>query len=232
MFNRRKVPQRVRNRRRTKIRNRKLRIGRRLAPSWYPFGKSRTCKLRYCENIAINPALGTTGTYTFAASGLYDPNISGTGHQPYGFDQLMALYNKYHVTGSKIRVTLIGGGSTPNCIFGVKLCDLTTMNTSDPQYALEQPGFSKKIFGNGAQTSNLSVSKCYSARKFFRRKSKSDIIDDDTLGGTSSANPNENAFFIIVLAPVVSSEDIGNFTIQVQIDYVATFTGPKELSAS
>ena len=36
---------------------------------------------------------------------LFDPNRTGTGHQPYGFDQLSTFYNRYYVTGSKMTVT-------------------------------------------------------------------------------------------------------------------------------
>ncbi len=37
----------------------------------------------------------TFGDRTFALNGLFDPNISGVGVQPTGFDQWMAIYNRY-----------------------------------------------------------------------------------------------------------------------------------------
>ena len=33
---------------------------------------------------------------------LFDPDQTGTGHQPYYFDQFAALYNRYTVLGSKL----------------------------------------------------------------------------------------------------------------------------------
>lgn len=229
--NRRKVPRRVRNRRRTKYSKRNSsRMLKKVAPSWYPFGKSRTCKLKYSETITIDPAMGVAGTYTFSANGLYDPNISGTGHQPYGFDQLCALYNHYHVTGARMKITCV----TTNAyyIMGVKLCDTTTLNSSTPDYLMEQPAFRKRIIGNNASAVSPSIACNFSCKKFFRLKSKAFILADDTLQGSASYNPAEQAYFVIVLMPAVSSQDVATATFQVTIDYIATFTGPKELGAS
>ena len=38
---------------------------------------------------------------------LFDPNLSGLGHQPRGFDQLMAVYEKYTVVAAKITVCYV-----------------------------------------------------------------------------------------------------------------------------
>lgn len=198
-------------------------------PSWYPFGKKRTCKLRYHEIITVDPSVGVAGSYTFSANGLWDPNISGTGnHQPYGYDQLMQLYGRYTVLGAKIRVTAV----TTNAyyIMGVKLSDNVVLNTNVVMEIMEQPGFNKRIIGNNASAISPSVVNKFSAKKFFGRKGS--ILDDDTLGGTISANPADQAFFIVVLMPATSGQDVATATFQVTVDYIATFTAPRELPAS
>lgn len=54
--------------------------------------------LRYATRFLMDPgAAGTAATYNFAANGMYDPDITGVGHQPRGFDQVMALYDHYIV---------------------------------------------------------------------------------------------------------------------------------------
>lgn len=202
-----------------------------IAPSWFPFGKSRTCRLRYSESISINPGLGVAGQYAFSANGLYDPNITGTGHQPYGFDQLMALYNHYTVTGARCKVTIAGGSSNVSYTIAIKLSDGALLSTTNPDYLLEQPGFNKRLIGNNSASVSPSVASNFSCRKFFRQKSKAFIMANDLLRGSSTANPSEQAFFIIVYQPLIG-DDLGSTVMQVTIDYVATFTGPKELVAS
>lgn len=55
--------------------------------------------------MTITCTTGALSRYEFIANGLYDPNFTGTGHQPYGFDQLIALYSYAVVHGCKSRVT-------------------------------------------------------------------------------------------------------------------------------
>lgn len=71
-----------------------------------PLPTKYTTKLVYSEEIAINAGAGTTGQYVFSMNGMWDPDISGVGHQPRGFDQLLAMYDHFVVIGSKITVTV------------------------------------------------------------------------------------------------------------------------------
>jgi len=59
------------------------------------FSAKTTRALRYSDYFQLTTTSGAVSTYVFAANGLYDPNITGTGHQPMGFDQLLQFYNHY-----------------------------------------------------------------------------------------------------------------------------------------
>jgi len=48
----------------------------------------------------------------FGGNALYDPDISGTGHQVMGFDEWMSIYSAYRVYGSTIKVTTINKSTT------------------------------------------------------------------------------------------------------------------------
>ncbi len=58
-------------------------------PQWIPI------KLEYSELISISVLGGATSDYIFNMNSLFDPNRTGIGHQPRGFDQLTPLYNRY-----------------------------------------------------------------------------------------------------------------------------------------
>jgi len=68
-------------------------------------------KLVYEDLLVLAP--GTTlGSHVFRGNSLYDPDYSGTGHQPRYFDQLSAIYGKYKVLSSNIVVEVINTAGT------------------------------------------------------------------------------------------------------------------------
>lgn len=77
--------------------------------AWNPFPPQYFCKMRYCETFT--KSVGTAGVFgtiqKMNLNSLYDPNNSGGGHQPYGFDQMAALYNKYMVNRADVTIEFI-----------------------------------------------------------------------------------------------------------------------------
>lgn len=60
--------------------------------------------LRYTETFNFTLA-STVGTQQlFRLNSIFDPNSTGVGHQPYGYDQLSALYNRYRVLAARWKV--------------------------------------------------------------------------------------------------------------------------------
>lgn len=55
--------------------------------------------LKYTETLQFSSSTGgiVGSTNTFRLNGLYDPNTTGVGHQPYGFDQITPFYSAYTV---------------------------------------------------------------------------------------------------------------------------------------
>lgn len=63
-----------------------------------PFAPRSIVTLKYCESFTITTNTATsTGLYKFNLNSIYDPDRTGVGHQPYGFDQYAQLYNRYRV---------------------------------------------------------------------------------------------------------------------------------------
>lgn len=59
--------------------------------------------VRYSDVITLTSTSGSLAKYIFSLNSCYDPDVSGTGHQPLMWDQLTALYNRYVVKGAKIK---------------------------------------------------------------------------------------------------------------------------------
>ncbi len=71
------------------------------------FATRQLVKMRYFADVELDPGAGAMAAHIFSANGLFDPDITGVGHQPYSFDQWMAVYDHYHVVGAKISVTFL-----------------------------------------------------------------------------------------------------------------------------
>lgn len=98
-------------------------------------------KLKYCDTITMTSTLGVA-VYEFAGNGCYDPDITGTGHQPYFWDQLTAVYKYYAVVSSKITVTgAVDVGSSQNVNLGLLAYQSDTTPNSFTGFTqlMEQP---------------------------------------------------------------------------------------------
>ena len=63
-------------------------------------------KLNYSELFAITYAgFGTPGIYQFRVNSIFDPNLTGVGHQPLGHDQLGLIYQRYRVRGMSYNIS-------------------------------------------------------------------------------------------------------------------------------
>jgi len=195
---------------------------------WAPFGKSKIVTHHYTENISLNPALGTPADYVFSANGMYDPNITGTGHQPYAFDQLSAIYNEYTVSVSKCTVT--AWNNQGNYPFWIAIClrDDNTSITADVNAVREAPGIVSQLLAPSSSSAVGTVTHSFDAKKFFDVK---DLGDASELRA-GLANPAEQAYYHVLMMPQNSTDDLGTNVLTVDIEYTAVWTGPKILSQS
>lgn len=74
-------------------------------------------KLRYAETFDRTPA-GNNDDYVFRGNSIFDPNLTGSGHQPLAHDQWANLYNSYRVRACGIKVQFINTGG-PAGIFAI-----------------------------------------------------------------------------------------------------------------
>jgi len=184
------------------------------------FPKQLFNTLRYVDWFTFNFTSGL-GTYIFSANSLYDPNTSGTGHQPLGFDQLAAIYNHYTVLKSRIKCQF---NTIIPFILSVKLDDDATPAASAP-VALEQPYARGGMFygpGSGIPT----IYHSFDAAKVFGPNPMS----QEDLQGSSGANPLDGQYFQLqVYEPQLTS---GTIQCLVTIDYDVVWTETTTIGTS
>jgi len=80
------------------------------APTFMPDTLMTTLKVSEAGSIGLSAAV--EGERTYVATGLFDPSLV-SGIQPPGFQELMAIYNRYQVTGCSIQMNIINPTSEP-----------------------------------------------------------------------------------------------------------------------
>lgn len=194
---------------------------------WTPLFPARTTRrLRYSTNFAIACVSGAVATQVFSANGLYDPDITGTGHQPMGFDQMMLSYNHYTVTNAAITCTMKNSlTSVPTVAIFVSpsATPITVIDTINEFGMLEQDVLeSKGVYGSN----KILKTKC-SIRKVQGVK---DVIDVTDLSGTAAANPVEQTYFHVQCWDATATT--GGANVDCVIEYTAIFSEPRVLSPS
>lgn len=190
---------------------------------------------RYVEkNVVLNPGVGgTADSYVFSANGVYDPNISGIGHQPIGFDQIMNFYDHFVVLGSKITITYLNGASANTIVCGITLSD-NSVEIPNASQLIENgrckwtllSAASTTYAGAGQGPKRLTMS-CNPAKYLGRTKP----LSDSQLKGSISANPAEQAYWHVFAEPNTSA-DAGSVQCHVVIDYIVAYIEPKVLPQS
>lgn len=199
------------------------------------FPKNHMVRLRYVTECVVQCS-GLSKSYNFRANGMFDPDYSGVGHQPKAFDQWMLIYNHFNVVGSKINVKLASTHGADNFIWGVtRTPTYDQMNGKLLSYCLENRynkgyktiGSSYNMSGQRALANTTQIAR-YSQKSQFGRNS----AQKEDLTGSATADPIEQQFFEVWIAPVnnVSATQTASFI--VTIDYLALLTEPRVLAQS
>lgn len=194
------------------------------------FGNSYTTKLVYFERgFSLNPgAGGLVAEHVFSANGCYDPDISGVGHQPTGFDQLMTFFDHYTVHSSSISVRFNNSDATYDQFCGVYLADGADVQT-DMRVIIENgKGVYAELAPDGTTPSRTQLDTKGSTAKFLGRP---DVLDEDDLRGSNASNPDEQLYWHIWAAPG-SSVDSAAVGFAVRLEYWVTFTEPRDVPLS
>lgn len=194
----------------------------------------------YADRINMDAGgSGAVNLYQFSANGMYDPDITSTGHQPLGFDQWMGtssttgFYNHYTVTEAEIVVTAFSQDATNagQAIILLGLSDDTTVGI-DFNTAVENPTFKHVPLGCLTSGHDIAVIRHkVDVAKYFGLN-RSSLYAKDDLKGIYSANPQEQVYFSILVSSNNVTVNPANISMMVELTYKAHLTERRELLAS
>lgn len=194
----------------------------------YPLSNKFTFRTRYVElDQVLDPGIaGIPVNRIYRLNSLFDPNYSGAGHQPIGFDQIMPMYDHYTVIGARVKITASNLDRDPQRVI-LQIKDGVTTSTNIAEMMENGRTRSLMLSGSDAGGSTKNITVNYSAKGFFGRNP----MDSDKQQGNISSSPLEGAFLHITVAPI-EADNSGKVIFTITIEYIAILTEPKQLSQS
>lgn len=200
-------------------------------PPPYILGTAVRSTQRYGEAVSISSAAvaGSVGTYVFSANGLYDPNLTGIGHQPRGYDQLMSMYDHYTVLSATIKVRFMNISSSTQPLVAISVRDSSNVpGTSTDVIEYGNKALSNKFLIRDAATEGTEgmttvLSKSVNIARFLSRES---ILSDPQCKGSDVANPAEQVWFQIHVSDPYQASGCSVRAV-VEIIYDTVFHEPK-----
>jgi len=193
------------------------------------FPQKLVCTHRYRDQITLTSTSGVMATYQFSCNGLYDPNITGGGHQPLYFDQLTPLYNHYQVVGAKMKLRILPHTSnTVTSNFACFVNDDTVFENTNIDGTAEQNGAKCTPFGIPSGGNKPLTRTLYWSSK---RKFGTAHLQNSRLQGSSSSNPTEQSFFSLCLQAFDQTNSV-QAQILIEIDYIAVWSEIKDVDQS
>lgn len=162
--------------------------------------------------------------YEFAANGCYDPDLSGTGHQPYMFDNYTDRYTKYRVYGFRYDVSVpLNSNETA---YALKIGTQVRNDTYTPTYPayFEQP-YTKTRAG-AAGTPSLALRGKSNLSKISARPEN--YMNDDRYSSVYNSNPAELISFYVGFL----SNQENSFRTFVTLYYDVEFFDPHPVASS
>lgn len=154
-------------------------------------------KLKYVESLVWSQTLGTVGVNVYRGNSCFDPDATGTGGQPYFFDQWSALYLNYRVHGCKLKVmgSCNGGGGFNSVMMGITATNQSSsLGASANELYQEQPYTKKTLLRMGAASVGQGTVSMYMATRKILGLSKIQVEDQD-YQASISANPTKQWYF-------------------------------------
>lgn len=183
--------------------------------------------LPYADNRRVNPGVAYGSDTVYNINSCFDPENTGGGHQPRGFDQWAGVYNKYRVNKLTIDYEIRQRGAHGIMGYIVVNNDVGTLSTNN-----ESAEYNNAI-NLGSTSSNvrpLSGTKVFWPHKILG-KSWQQYISDEDCSALVTTDPTE-LIFLHLLAQQIDETTACDYEIQITIFMDVTFYDRKNLAIS
>lgn len=167
----------------------------------YGFPPRLITRLRYCDTYSLTSTAGSLAKQVMYINSTFDPDNSGTGHQPAYRDTYATLYNHYAVISAKVKVTFVSNSATSSMLVGCKFDDDNTTSSTATTLMEESTGQHLLLPNNAGSISCRTLSFNWSCEKQLGINPYA----SETYKTLVTSNPSEIAAFLIWAQPIDGS---------------------------
>ncbi len=189
--------------------------------------------LYYDSRFEMTGVGGVLQVHYFRANDVYDPDATGTGHQPVGFDQAMLFWEQFAVFSSKISVTF-----RSNTADGLRVGVFLNPDQTNPTITqIMENGYCKSAVVCGTtsvglgfhtyKTVNLSCNNV----KYFQMKNKEMYFANPNFIGNAASSPTELVYFGVFSFNQLTTST-ADVLFDVELSYDVRFQEPRKISSS
>lgn len=191
-----------------------------------PFKDHVIVKMSYAEMFKLATTTGAYNEYIYRLNSIFDPDFTGVGHQPYGFDTYSTIYSKYRVLKVKWHITGQMDTTVYSTLTVLPNNSLTSVGSSS--LAMETPRSKyKQLVGPGGTPVEIRGTLDLAS---FNGRSKAQYSADDLFEATMTTNPNEVMGLHIGLSNL--SGVTGTFSGNIVLEYTVELFDPLQLAQS
>lgn len=200
----------------------------------YGFPDTLVTKLKYSDLITLTSTANSLGRYVFQPNNCYDPDYSGTGHQPMFFDQYTPIYQRYVVLGAKVTASFSPVANTISTaqpsgplIVGLFEDYDTSLTATNVSWLMESNNSTTSFLNNALGGNNVKTLSCtYSPQQSLGVSSEDDVVSALTTGGP--ARP----YYVNVFMTETGLGSPSSCNVKVDIEFTVRFFNQKDVAQS
>lgn len=178
----------------------------------------------------VEAVAGTGATYSFAVNNCFDPNFTGVGAQPLGFDQYAALFSRYRVL--KVRYDVSVGTRTASTCYrmGVFPSASSTLTSDVNAWIIQNSATKFKWVGPTTGSNNVARITGIIDIPNVLGVTKTQFETDMDYSAITSAGPNRTIYLHVFIVGNSGVVAVCDYTVCLWMD--VQFQGPVALGLS
>lgn len=203
--------------------------------SLQPIAQRTIVKMKYAE--AVTPQMTTglsSAVYRFNLNSIFDPNRTGTGHQPYGHDTFSTMYNRYRVIGVKWNIQCVAPSGTDLPLQVAALPANEEQGSSGDSASSIRELPRARYITQGYAGAPVRSLKGYTSLPSLTGRTKAQYMADDRYQAQVGSSPQELAILNIIVS-FMNEFAVGSTIyppLNIEMTYVVEFFDPKVLAQS